>query len=80
MTLNFGLRLFALSAELTKMSTAMISALTADMVKVLFMLNALLLKQDPQITQIPQKRKPGSRAVDRSRTTHLQGLVVLEPE
>src|SRR5258705_13266318 len=81
MTLNFGLLLLALSAEQVEMSTAMpntLRALRADMVKVLFMLNALLPKQEyPQITQIPQKRKPGNRTVDRSRTTYLQGLVVL---
>src|SRR5258705_11726762 len=80
MTLNFGLLLLALSAEQVEMSTAMpnaLRALRADVVKVLFMLNALLPKQEyPQITQFPQKKKPGSRAVDRSRTTHLQRLVV----
>jgi hypothetical protein len=45
MTLNFGLPLFALSAEQQEMSTAMLNtlrALRADMVEVLFMLNALL--------------------------------------
>ena len=45
MTLNFGLLLFALSAEQQQMSTAMpnaLRALRADLVKVLFMLNALL--------------------------------------
>ena len=41
MTLNFGLRPFALSTE-QHMSTAMLNAWTADMVKVLFILNAFL--------------------------------------
>ena len=41
MTLNFGLLLFALSAEQLEMSTAMLNTLRADMVNALFMLRAL---------------------------------------
>jgi hypothetical protein len=38
MTLNFGLLLFALSAEQPEMSTAMLNALRAEIVKGLFMI------------------------------------------
>jgi hypothetical protein len=49
MTLNFGWRSFALSDEQVEMSTAMPNALRgvrADMVKILFMLNALVAFHD----------------------------------
>ena len=42
---ELGLLLFALSAEQPEMSTAMLNTLRADLMKVLFMLNALLTGQ-----------------------------------
>ena len=44
MTLNFGLRLLALKTE-QQMSTIILNAVRADLVTVLFMLNALLTFQ-----------------------------------